>query len=137
MFVHLFPSRPIRHIRCDLTSRADSSVTPGARRTSVVAGRPCVFLDSLIKTSDLTSVSDPLCLSFYLFISNPAPFPLPPSSLHSLNFVPLLCPPCCRIAFFSFLSPGSSISFSDFLLFWLVRKICFLASLHLPLPLSC
>lgn len=45
-------------------------------------------------------------LSFYQFISNTARFPLPPSSLHSLNFVLLLCLLCCHTVwnpFFSFL----------------------------------
>lgn len=69
---------------------------PGARQTGVVAGLPRVFLNSLIKTpgpgrplvpASVFGMLQSHCLSFYLFISNPAPFPLPPSSLHSLTFV--------------------------------------------------
>lgn len=60
MFVHLFPvckhaAQPIRHIRCDLTSRADCRVT--------------LARAALIKTSDLRRAS--LTPAFVAFLSLP------------------------------------------------------------------
>lgn len=63
-----------------------------------------------------------ICLSFYLFISNPAPLPLPPSSLHS--FVLLFCLPCCHSVCFSLI-------FLLLPLFWLIYRFSQLS--HLPL----
>lgn len=129
---------------------------PGARQTSVIAGLPRVFLNLLIKTSNprhpfLTPAFVVLlshCLSFYLFISNPAPFPLPPSSLHSSNFVLLLCALCCNticancFSLFCFLLPLSWFihqfpSLSYFLCsFLLTLSVFVLLCITLPFPIS-
>lgn len=107
----------LRNIRPDLPSRRWPH--PGAQQMRIVAR----FLNSLIKTSGLwCPFLSPAfgmflthCLSFYLFISNPAPLPLPSSFLHSLNFVLWLCALCCHTQFNCF-----SIFCFPLPLFWLI-----------------
>lgn len=87
----VFPlcAQPMRLIICDLTSRADSWVTLACGGRAWLLVCPVSFWTHWLKplTSDIRFS---FCPSFYLLISNSAPFPLPSSSLHSLNFVLLL-----------------------------------------------
>lgn len=114
--------------------RADSSVTLARGRRVSSLDCPMSFwthwlkpLTSAVRFWLLLLSRFSLCLSFYLFVSNPAPLPLPPSSLHSLNSVLLLCPLCCHTVCNCF----SIFCFSPSLL---IHLLTFLLS---PFVLSC
>ena len=115
VFVHLFPSRPIRHIRCDLTSWADSSVTLacGGRVSSpacLVSFWTC-WLKPLTRRPFLTpSASLFICLFQTLL---PFPFLLPLCIPWTLSFCFVLCVVILRFSPSSLLAhPSVFLTFS-------------------------